>query len=338
MDAAPDSTVRAVGGADGEGTSNARCRTYSKEIDVDDVVAEDAKVSRSSDVTRPRSVSAMPAKKTKKSADTSSLRNSSVAPPQTKASRRSRRLSAAAHDEELEAEKKEVKDDVEQEKSDEEEDAPKSQKRVSKRVEQQLAADLPRKPNKITSSVKIEENLETDGPLEPTPSTASKSPKLINPNSALAIRQKLMESEDITKKRRKSLVVAKKATIVEHEAAKGKKILKEELADDSSESAPGPSSSTSITKPEPMEVDETTVPSSSAEPAATVLESPTNVTTPKVLFKTPAMNVRAIRSSGRVSKPNRLYVDQDYNTEVLGRDTVTQQNIVIEVIPLLHLI
>ncbi|CAI2354875.1 unnamed protein product [Caenorhabditis sp. 36 PRJEB53466] len=36
------------------------------------------------------------------------------------------------------------------------------------------------------------------------------------------------------------------------------------------------------------------------------------------------------RTSGRVSKPNRLYVDHAFNTEILGRTTITQQNPVKE--------
>ncbi|EFO99775.1 hypothetical protein CRE_18565 [Caenorhabditis remanei] len=146
---------------------------------------------------------------------------------------------------------------------------------------------------------------------EEQPPTSSSSNETMetakpNPNSALAIKKRLMGEATASPGNKKT-------------KAAEKKIKKEQ---DPTTSEPLPTAEVLPTETEEEEkdtkVEEVPVP-----------ESPAPSTSAAKKAITPA--VPPTRASARVSKPNRLYNDESFNTEVLGRTRVTEQNPVKEV-------
>ncbi|CAO4376639.1 unnamed protein product [Caenorhabditis nigoni] len=156
----------------------------------------------------------------------------------------------------------------------------------------------PRRKSTVTFALKDQDN-------EPSTSEAP-----LNPNSALAIKKRLLGDAAAPKPADKNVKKAVRAAAevaenpeepapVQEEDVK-EEVNEEEVKEEVKKEEEATVEAPSVAAPEVKEVKK-------PAPAPPVTPTPT-------------------RASGRVSKPNRLYIDSTFNTEVLGRTRVTEQN------------
>ncbi|EGT43605.1 hypothetical protein CAEBREN_13288 [Caenorhabditis brenneri] len=264
-----------------QSTSNGRCRTVSSELGVND---------DQESMPDTNAVKNVPLKTPKKRTD--------MKTPNKRASRKSEATTPKVDNEE-------TMDQGEAPEAVDEEETTTKTERASKRksaVKSRARSDNKTPSRKLTSE---------DEPSTSSQATSSEAvidqeeeeSTPVNPNSALAIKQRLLGSANKTPRSRSV-----------------RRRLK-------AEEDPAP-----IAEQEPQET-------SNEIPPVVVQDTPSVIPTPPVQEqapKTPAKKtpqaavVPPARVSARVSKPNRLYNDQSFNTEILGRTRVTEQNPVKE--------
>lgn len=190
-----------------------------------------------------------------------------------------------------------------------------------KKPEPEEKAKEPRKSasKRKSSSLmnKDEPSTSTEAPSADVPGTSEASDEASeiqeapeNPNSALAIKKRLMGGGESSKSApTKNPPKARKSNVKKPEKEA------EALA------PPEPPA-------EPQEAAETPAPEPLVPEKKPKIEDAPTTSSPKKSTPTSAPPTRA---SARVSKPNRLYADGSFNTEILGRTRITEQNPVKEV-------
>ncbi|UMM32239.1 hypothetical protein L5515_006111 [Caenorhabditis briggsae] len=184
----------------------------------------------------------------------------------------------------------------------EEEEQAKKEEKVVEDAQEVKKKTPARRKSTVTFALKVQDN-------EPSTSEAP-----LNPNSALAIKKRLLGEATAPKPADKKIKKAARAAAEvaedpEEPAPVQEEVEKEVKEEVKEEAEKEVKEATVDVPPASPEVKESKKPASVPAPAATVAAAPTPT-----------------RASGRVSKPNRLYIDSTFNTEVLGRTRVTEQN------------